>query len=240
MSAPLELQAFSEDNPATVDKVNHYFSSIIAAVNALAGEPILQWTTAAPSSGVYMPVGGGDFTGPITVGGNPVVTMGPGGLVELEALTVDGADVVTTAGGQSIAGTTTVDALDAVSATVQTLAAEGATVGGADVVTVAGGQSIAGTTTVDALAAATVTVGGRDVAIVGYDNGVGSQVMAYWSGATNPGNALPGNALYDRNGDQPFSGFWRILGGFPTDGLTNVGYGIHGDFCGLLEKVSDA
>jgi hypothetical protein len=101
---------------------------------------VIQWGTGAPSSDVFMPVLGGTFLGPVVA---PSLSVGD----------PTPAAVVTTAGGQTIAGTTTVG----------TLAATNATVGGAAVVTTAGGQTIAGTTTVGTLAATNATVGGAAV-----------------------------------------------------------------------------
>jgi hypothetical protein len=76
MPNPVILQAFDENNPPTVAQVNSYFATIAAAVNALAGEPVIEWSTAAPSSGVYAEIAGADFIGPISA---PQITAGSPG-----------------------------------------------------------------------------------------------------------------------------------------------------------------
>lgn len=122
---PVAIQKFSEDNPVTQAALNAVIDVLMSAINGLYGEAELQWSTAAPSETQYAPLSGADFTG----------------LVTAPALRVGGYNVVTVAGGQSVGGIATFNAL----------AASSATVGGSAVFTVAGGQSVAGTTTFNAL-----------------------------------------------------------------------------------------
>lgn len=79
MPVPVILQAFDESNPPTVAQINTYFSTLAAAINALAGEPVIEWGAAAPTSGVFAPIAGADFIGPISApsikSGSPISSV---------------------------------------------------------------------------------------------------------------------------------------------------------------------
>jgi hypothetical protein len=74
MPTPVIVQEFNADN-FTITSLNTALQSIISAVNALAGEAVLQFgNLAGDPNAEYVPKTGGDFLGGITA---PSVQVGP-------------------------------------------------------------------------------------------------------------------------------------------------------------------
>ncbi|MEQ8231216.1 MAG: hypothetical protein RLW61_14435 [Gammaproteobacteria bacterium] len=74
------LNRFDEDNPLDYDKLNANMQSIVAAINALAGDDVLQLGVVVDDSPQYMPKAGGTFLGQVAapsllVDSSPVVTQ---------------------------------------------------------------------------------------------------------------------------------------------------------------------
>lgn len=74
------LNRFDEDNPLDYDKLNANMQAIVAAINALAGDDVLQLGVVVDDSPQYMPKAGGTFLGQVAapsmlVDSSPVVTQ---------------------------------------------------------------------------------------------------------------------------------------------------------------------
>lgn len=70
MPTPVILQAFDEGNPPTVAQINSYFRTLANAVNALAGETIIEWSSATPEASEFLPTAGGSMSGPLFLVGD--------------------------------------------------------------------------------------------------------------------------------------------------------------------------
>lgn len=73
MSATVIFQ-FSDDEPFTLVKLNANFENIVAAINALAADQMLQLGAVPGGAGNYVPVSGGQFYGQVGV---PSLLIGP-------------------------------------------------------------------------------------------------------------------------------------------------------------------
>lgn len=74
------LNRFDEDNPLDYDKLNANMQAIVAAINLLAGDDVLQLGVVVDDSPQYMPKAGGTFLGQVAapsmlVDSSPVVTQ---------------------------------------------------------------------------------------------------------------------------------------------------------------------
>lgn len=93
MSTPVVVPLFGpQGEPFTLDALNEALAAIVAAVNALAGEPVLQLGITPGNQPGYMPITGGTFLGQIQA---PSVLIGPNGGPLNEA--IDAGDLATTA-----------------------------------------------------------------------------------------------------------------------------------------------
>lgn len=81
------INRFDENNPLTREKINENFQALIALVNTLAGEEIVQFTNAAGNDGSqYVPKTGGAFFGQITA---PSILIGPTSGTKYNAVTTN-------------------------------------------------------------------------------------------------------------------------------------------------------
>lgn len=73
------VQRFDEDNPLTYEALNANLQALVSAINAIAGDDVLQLGVVVDDSPQYMPKTGGTFTGQIVapsmlIGSDAVVT----------------------------------------------------------------------------------------------------------------------------------------------------------------------
>lgn len=73
------VHRFGVDDPFSLDKLNDVHQALVSAINALAGDDVLQLGVPVDSSPQYMPKTGGEFLGQIKapsilIGVNAVVT----------------------------------------------------------------------------------------------------------------------------------------------------------------------
>lgn len=74
MSTPVVVNKFDEATPFTLQRLNDNFAAVVAAMNALALDTLLQFGATAGGSPTYMPVTGGSFLGAIDA---PSMQIGP-------------------------------------------------------------------------------------------------------------------------------------------------------------------
>lgn len=74
MAGPVIIQKFDENNPPTIAALNTALQAIVAAVNALGAEPLLQFGASPGAQSAYLPVAGGTLYGQIVV---PSILIGP-------------------------------------------------------------------------------------------------------------------------------------------------------------------
>lgn len=85
MSTPVIVPVFGpQGEPFSLDSLNSALSAIVAAVNALAAEPVLQLGVIPGNQPQYMPITGGSFAGGISA---PSVLIGPVGGTQHPAVT---------------------------------------------------------------------------------------------------------------------------------------------------------
>lgn len=74
MPAPIILQEFNEENPFTLDHLNTLFRSLAGTINGLSGQQLINFTPFGGNDDTaYLPLDGGDLTGPITA---PAIQVG--------------------------------------------------------------------------------------------------------------------------------------------------------------------
>lgn len=84
MGTPVVLTRFDSANPPTPEAINANFEALVATINALAADSLLQFGVSPGNPGNYMPVTGGEFAGQIS---SPSVLIGPPGGPKAEAVT---------------------------------------------------------------------------------------------------------------------------------------------------------
>lgn len=93
MSAPVIILSFSSPGgqPFSLNGLDANFAALVAAINALAAEPLLQFGVTPGAASGFMPVTGGSFAGQITA---PSVLIGPVAGPQYPAVTTN--DLATT------------------------------------------------------------------------------------------------------------------------------------------------
>lgn len=87
MATPVIVLTFGPNGqPFSIDGMNDNFAAIVAAINALAAEPLLQLGVTPGNLSGYMPITGGSFQGQITA---PSVLIGPVAGPQYAGLTVN-------------------------------------------------------------------------------------------------------------------------------------------------------
>lgn len=135
MTTPVIVLTFGPNGqPFSLDGMNDNNAAIVAAINALAAEPLLQLGVTPGNLSGYLPITGGSLLGQITA---PSVLVGPVGGPQFAALTVNDAateganGVVKKAAANTDAVASTV-AVAAVNATTSPAGGTGAAAGGWD------------------------------------------------------------------------------------------------------------
>lgn len=83
------INRFNENNPLTREKINENFQALMALINTLAGEVVVQFNNAPGNDGSqFVPKTGGAFFGQITA---PSLLVGPNEGTKHPVLTTDSA-----------------------------------------------------------------------------------------------------------------------------------------------------
>lgn len=89
MSAPVIIPVFGPNGePFTLERLNEAFAALVAAINALAAQQMLQLGGTPGNNAIYMPVTGGSFHGQITA---PSILVGPPNGVQHRVVTTNDA-----------------------------------------------------------------------------------------------------------------------------------------------------
>lgn len=86
MSTPVILQRFDDETPFDLTKLNGNFAAIVAAVNSLALDTLLQFGATPGAEPGYMPVTGGNFLGGIAA---PSMQVGPASGTKYDVVTTN-------------------------------------------------------------------------------------------------------------------------------------------------------
>lgn len=100
MTTPVIVNEFSADNPPSVEALNANFKALVATINALALDTLLQFGTTATSDPKYMTVSGGSFAGAISA---PAIQIGPAAGAKKDVLHVDSVATEATKGPVKLA-----------------------------------------------------------------------------------------------------------------------------------------
>jgi len=95
MAAPVVIDKFNESNQFSLNKLNSNFQSLVATINAIAADTLLQFGVSPGNQSDYMPVVGGSFQGQITA---PSVLVGPVGGSQYNVITTNDTATTTAVG----------------------------------------------------------------------------------------------------------------------------------------------